>query len=499
MSEAAANILWICADDFTPFACGPYGNRIVRTPNLDRLAKQSVRFDRAYCTAPLSTPSRQSFLTGKFPWTIGVTRSVTPLPDDETTGAERLGAAGYFTAAFGKTHYYHDLKHRFDIAVDHSDHQQWLAKLEQSSPAAIAPGTAVLPEWRPFYDHAAIWLNSMGLPYGSTDERMYGTYLARQAADFLSRNHNQPFCAFVAFHETHSPFHFPVDFGNRCSAANIVPPDPPSDSTDVPLVFEDLTQAEKQGIIASYYMSASFMDKNFGIVLDALDASDLADRTLVIFTSDHGYMLGQRGRFEKHCCYEPAIRVPLFMRLPDGTAGGQSRRELVSLIDLVPTLLEFCGIEQPSELPGRSLLPLMTGRGSDGHDFVVAHYSGNEEACLVDERWKVIYRTGNHLRTDGYRARTAPNVATVELYDLQDDPEETRNLAVEPAERQRAECMLARLADHMQATARQPVNRSSGASPRDVLNACLRPSEFQSAVFAAPVRPGDRPVAAEDR
>jgi choline-sulfatase len=98
----ARNILWICADDFSCEACQPYGNRIAQTPHLNRLATESIRFDRAYCTAPLSTPSRQSFLTGKYPWSIGVTLSPTPLPDYELTVADRLKYHGYHTAAFGK-------------------------------------------------------------------------------------------------------------------------------------------------------------------------------------------------------------------------------------------------------------------------------------------------------------------------------------------------------------------------------------------------------------
>ena len=100
------NVLWICADDYTPDACGAYGNRIVRTPNIDRLAASGVRLDRAFAACPLSTPSRQAFWTGRYPRTIGVTLSPTPLPDDEVTLPARLRAAGYEVAAFGKTHYY---------------------------------------------------------------------------------------------------------------------------------------------------------------------------------------------------------------------------------------------------------------------------------------------------------------------------------------------------------------------------------------------------------
>ena len=472
------NILWICADDFAADACGAYGNTMVRTPNLDRLAQQSIRFDRAYCSAPLSTPSRQSFLTGKYPWTIGVTLSPTPLPEDETTVAELLRQSGYLTAAFGKTHYYEDLKSRFDLAFDHAEHRSWLFEQKTATSSAVSPETAVLPDWRPFCDDAAIWLNSMRLPYADTDARMYGTYLTEKVVEFLSGNCTEPFCTFIAFHETHSPFHFPVDFPYRCDPENIVPPDPPADMTDVPAVFEDLTTEEKQGIIASCYTSASFMDKNVGIILDALEGNHLADRTLVIFSSDHGYMLGQRGRFEKHCCYEPAIRVPLLLRSPDGFAAGSSCPNLVSLIDIAPTLLEFCEIELPADLPGRSLLSLLAADKAASCDFVVSHYSGNEEACLVEERWKVMYKTGIHDRMDGYATTEPPSGPCVELYDLQEDPDEMRNCAEELVHRDTVERMLAALAGHMQATLKQPAINSAVTTPREVLNNCLSPPEF---------------------
>ena len=470
------NVLWICADDFTQDAFGSYGNTIVRTPNLDRMAQQSIRFDRAYCSAPLSTPSRQSFLTGKYPWTIGVTFSWTPLPEDEMTVADLLREAGYFAAAFGKTHYYEDLKSRFDFALDHREHRKWVDEQEADGPST-PPESAVLPAWRPFRDSAAIWLNSMRLPYQASDSRMYGTYLARKSSEFLSGTHHEPFFMFVAFHETHSPFHFPIDFNYRCDPEKIEPPDPPSDFSEVPTVFRDLSRAEKRGIIASYYTSASFMDKNVGIVLDALEENHLGNRTLVIFSSDHGYMLGQRGRFEKHCCYEPAIRVPLLLRFPDGTGAGTSRSELVSLIDIVPTLLDFCGIAKPSNLPGASLLPLIAGDVSAARDFVVAHYSDNEEACLVEERWKVIYKAGNRRRIDGYATATPPSDPCVELYDLQEDAEETRNLAAEPAYRDRVERMLAVLAGKIQATMKEPAIASGVTTPREVLNSCLPPPD----------------------
>src|SRR5436190_21046154 len=125
-AEAKPNILWIVADDHASYVCGAYGNKQVRTPNLDRLAAEGTRFDRAYCNSPVCTASRQSFLTGRYPRTIGVTQLKTPLPENEVTLAKMLKAAGYDTAAIGKMHFNSPAKHGFDVRIDLADHSQML-------------------------------------------------------------------------------------------------------------------------------------------------------------------------------------------------------------------------------------------------------------------------------------------------------------------------------------------------------------------------------------
>src|SRR5262245_2764367 len=119
------NVVWLCADDFAPDACGAYGSRVARTPNLDRLASQGIRCDRAYCACPLSTPSRQAFWTGRYPRSIGVTLTPTPLPDEEVTAPVLFRSGGYQTAAFGKTHFYRPRPHEFDCYADWYDYQNW--------------------------------------------------------------------------------------------------------------------------------------------------------------------------------------------------------------------------------------------------------------------------------------------------------------------------------------------------------------------------------------
>ena len=142
------NILWIIADDHVPYVMGAYGNKQVRTPNLDKLASQGMRFDRAFCNSPVCTASRQSFLTGRYPRTIGVTQLSSALPENEVTLAEVLKANDYDTAAIGKMHFNSKLKHGFDLRIDSEQHQQWLAAKGKTP---LPAGVEVQPAWKPFY------------------------------------------------------------------------------------------------------------------------------------------------------------------------------------------------------------------------------------------------------------------------------------------------------------------------------------------------------------
>jgi choline-sulfatase len=467
------NVLWICADDFAAYVCGAYGNRKVRTPNLDRLAAGGIRFDRAYCNCPLSTPSRQAFWTGRYPRSIGVTLSPTPLPEDEMTLPTLLRGAGYETAALGKTHYYHPRPHEFDLYLDLGEQDAFLRKKgRQPLPA----GVEVLGPWQPFWDPAPVWLNSACLPYGAADADMSGTYFARQAEPYLCQRRKAPFFLYVSFYEPHSPFRFPVEFRGRHDPRSFdVPEVRPEERDEVPPVFRDLSREEKQGILAAYYTSVEFVDKNVGLVLDALARSGHAADTCVIFTGDHGCLLGQHGRFEKHCSYEPAVRAPLLMRFPGVIRPGRSSDALVELIDVMPTVLDLCGVAVPAKVQGRSLVPLLRGETEEHRGQVIAEYADNEEAMIRARRWKLVYSTGERRRRDGYALDGPLPGRTVRLYDLDNDPEENTNLAGRPEHAATVEELTARLADHMRRTARYPELVPESNDAHSVLAQCLKP------------------------
>ena len=448
------NILLLIGDDHAAYALGAYGNQQVRTPNLDRLASQGLRFNRAYCTCPMCTASRQSFLTGRYPRSLGVTQLRTALPETEDTLAKMLRRAGYRTAAIGKMHFNSQLKHGFELRLDNPDHAKWLAKKGKKP---IPDGVEFQRPWRPFKDHARTWLNSKALPVGLVDDDMPGTWFAAQAMQYLNQNKDEPFFLVVSFTEPHSPFHFPVEFRGRQQPEKFaVPKVGPDDGAFIPAIFRDLTDREKQGIAAAYHTSVEFLDRNLGRVLEALDKLGLAENTLVIYLGDHGYCLGHHGRFEKHSLWEETIRSPLLCRWPGRAPPRQSSDALVSLFDIVPTILEATGQAIPKTVQAKSLVPVLTGAGKTQRDHVFVEYSENEEALVRTERWALHYESGKRQRDDGYATGKPLPGRTIKLFDVRNDPEQMTNLAKRPEHAGMVRELTQRLADHLRATARQP-------------------------------------------
>lgn len=468
------NVLIICGDDHAPYVMGAYGNTRVRTPNLDRLASQGMRFDRAYCNSPVCTASRQSLLTGRYPSTIGVTQLATALPASETTLAEMLASAGYRTGALGKMHFNSELRHGFEFRLDLEDHSKWLG---ETGARPLEANTPALGPWRPFRDPAGVWLNSACLPYPARDPDMSGTWFAGKAAEFIE-DADAPFFLMVSFYEPHSPFHFPFELARRHNASEFsAPPVPAADAWQIPAVFKDLTDEEKRGIAAAYYTSVEYLDKNVGLVLDALDRSPLRDDTLVIYIGDYGYMLSQHGRFEKHCSFEPAVRAPLLVRFPGRVAEGATSEAFVEFVDLAPTILEFCGVSRPSAVQGRSLVPLLTGRAREHRDHVVVEYAENEEAMIRNDRYKLVYTTGNRAREDGYLPDPPNTQRRIMLYDELNDPNEFEDLADRPEHKDFVAALLNTLAAHMKSIARQPELVPVTDDPYAILGHCLQPRD----------------------
>ncbi len=470
------NILILVGDDHSGGTLGIDGDPRRATPRLDGLARQGVRFDRAYCASPVCTPSRQSFITGRMPHAVGVTRLTTPLPGDAATLGDWLGDLGYDTAAFGKMHFNGPSRHGFAERAEAADWSRWLAR----NPP---PGGGKARRWRPFEDPASAWLNadcrSQGLPLAS----MESSYYVDRVVEFLSRHKDRergpPFLMVVGFPMPHAPFPFPEGWARRYRADDFaVPPVSDADRLDQPSVFRGLKPDEVRGIQAAYYTSLAYLDHEVGRVLDALAASGLADDTIVVYLSDNGYLLGQHGRFEKHCSFEPAVRVPLIVRWPGHLPSGRRVGDLVELVDLVPTLLDLAGRRGPPDLHGRSLKGLALGEpGAKGRDVVVSQYLENEEAMVRSDRYKLIVGTGARRRQDGYATGRPSPGPTERLYDLEADPGETTDVRARPDLAPVAGSLRRQLLDRLTTTrgGRAPV--PPGLSEADALRWCLVPQD----------------------
>jgi choline-sulfatase len=424
------NVVVIMGDDHADYVIGAYGNPIIRTPNLDRLAAEGVRFDRAYSNSPVCTPSRQSMITGTMPQAAGVTLLSTPLSEERTTIADHLKRFGFRTGAIGKMHFINEeLTHGFDYRVRSSDYR---AHLKRNPPRPPPADLAVRPPWRPFKDPARIWLNADGLPVGAYEDEAEGTWFTRRAADFLRANHDDPFLLFVSFNEPHSPFEFPIEFKGRYNPADMpLPETGPEDARWIPAVFKDLTEEDKRGIIAAYYTSVEYLDRNVGRVLEALRRLALLDSTLVIYTSDHGYLLGHHGRFEKHMMWEEAVRTPLLVSHVPRFGRGRSTQALVELVDLAPTILDALDVAPLPASHGRSLLPLLDGRTDRHRDEVFSVYYPDNKAMIRTAEWKYIFSSGKRDLWS-YETGFGPPGRHERLYNMIEDPREFRDLSGRP-------------------------------------------------------------------
>ncbi len=470
------NVLILIGDDHAGGTLGIDGDPRRATPRLDALARQGVRFDRAYCNAPLCSPSRQSLMTGRLPHAVGSTRLLSPLPVDAATLGDWLGDLGYDTAAFGKLHFNSKLKHGFDERLDTPDWRRWL----EGNPIAAGGKPA---RWRPFSDPPATWLNAGCKSYGLPRAAMESSYYVDRAVDFLGRHKDRdrapPFALVVGFYEPHAPFKFPNDWPRRFPPGDFpIPPLSEADRLAQPKVFAGLSPGEIQGIQASYFTSLSFLDHQIGRVLDALDASGLADDTIVIYLGDNGYLLGQHGRFEKHCFFEAAVRVPLIFRYPGRLPAGRRVTDLAELVDVLPTILDLARQPKPPNLDGRSLKGVALGR-PDAHrrTVVVSEYLENEEAMARSGRYKLIVGTGARKRRDGY-ANGLPLTGPYErLYDLEADPGEMTDLAGRPDLAPVADDLRARLLDRLATTRKGRTPVPPGLSPAEALRWCLIPQD----------------------
>jgi arylsulfatase A-like enzyme len=278
-------------------------------------------------------------------------------------------------------------------------------------------------------------MNPETLPQPCYDKDCPGTFLAESAIRFMEDNSENRFLLWLAFNEPHAPFAFPVEYAGKYRPEDITLPQG-SDEDDrwIPERFKGFSEEQKKGIIASYYTSVEYMDKNVGLVIDALKEKGLYEETLIIYLGDQGYLLYDHKRFEKHTMWKESIKAPLIISGQKTIPQNQSFDELIEFIDVAPLICEALGVEPMAEAQGKSFYQLVTGAGASYREkeIVFAEYLEDNKAMVADHRWKYIFSTGKRDLGQGYATGSGPSGIIHRLYDLENDPGETTNLAYTP-------------------------------------------------------------------
>jgi iduronate 2-sulfatase len=365
-STRLPNVLFIIADDLNTLL-GAYGDPQARTPHLDRLAARGVRFDRAYCTFPLCGPSRNSMLTGLYPNSSGIYgnsqifRQTVP---QQVSLPQAFRHQGWFAARLGKLYHYGVPN---SIGTDgHDDPASWELELNPAGVDRLEEHPKIFSLTHGSFGGTLSWYAS---PKG--DEHHTDGKLADAAEWVLERcasRRDRPFFLAVGFFRPHTPYVAPRPYFAAYPEAEMrVVTGVKEDQADLPPAAlasykreqDNLTDPLRRQALQAYYASISFMDAQVGRVLAALDRLGLADSTTLVFTSDHGYLTGEHGLWQKQSLFEPSARVPLLIVAPGVGRPGSVVRTPVSQVDLYPTLCELAGVKAPANLQGESLVPLL--------------------------------------------------------------------------------------------------------------------------------------------
>ncbi|HYV25712.1 MAG TPA: sulfatase [Pyrinomonadaceae bacterium] len=432
------NVLFLISDDLRP-VLGCYGNPIIRTPNVDGLAARGTRFDRAYAQFPLCNPSRSSMLNGRYPTQTGVMDNNTYFRakhPDYVTLPQYFQKNGYATLRTGKI---------FHGGID--DQVSWTEggepvdpNIVNRPPSPVATGQGAREtgdeEAMPQPNRPARPSASDRIVVLDGDGESHGDYkIATRAIEFLDRYKDKPFFLAVGFNKPHSPPTAPKKFFDLYDPEKIplpvdfnIQPRAPAGFPDISIphrnadlfIGRDSPPAEAREMIRAYYASTSFMDAQVGRVLAELDRLKLRDNTIIVFWGDHGYHLGEKGKWSKaYSLWDVGLRVPLIIDMPGGKP--QTSERVVELLDLYRTLADLCGLPPPAGIEGRSIAPLLRNPNLRWSypAFAVVQFQGKFGESVRTERW-------HYVEWDEGRAGSM-------LLDGVSDPRELQNLASEPS------------------------------------------------------------------
>ena len=424
MADDAYNVLIIMADQHSKRQLGCYGDALVRTPNLDRLAREGMLFESAYTPSPLCVPARSSFLTGRTPSNNRVWNNHQVLSSGTPTWAHSLGAAGYETTLLGRMHFIGpDQRHGFQ--------KRPIGEYYAHLPGASVLGAPLFKKVPPStsgQNRGAVEMAGYGTTsYQRCDELVTDAtcqYLEEQARTSGRR----PFAAVVGFMMPHCPFFAPkelfdyyydrVDVPQPTLEQLAMEPEPIKEFKRIRRIDEPLSEHQIRVARAAYYGMCEFVDHQVGRILDTLDTAGLAGSTLVVYTSDHGEMAGAHGCWWKSNYYEEAVGVPLVARLPAVVPAGARNPVICSSMDLGPTLIEMADGMRLPRADGRSLWKELHGekdetRPEETFSEFVGDWGDLPPRMVRSGAWKLY----------DYAGDTAPA-----LFNLEEDPEEMNDL-----------------------------------------------------------------------
>lgn len=411
------NVLFIISDDLKASVLGCYGDKVCKTPNIDKLAKQGMLFERTYCQGTSCRPSRLSFMHGRYHG------------NGKTNLGEHFKNNGYYTARVGKI-YHMRVPGDIIAGTDGGDiPSSWTERFNSQGKEAHTPG-----------DYACLNLNiftkalenrqSTRMPHrmfvsvsykgDGSDQPDHKT--ATKTIDLLRKHKDKPFFLAAGLVRPHYPMVAPVQYFEPYPWKHMtLPENPKGDLADIPRLGQPGIISSRNGIgkfpdnqkrmWAAYYAAVQFMDEQVGRIVDELDRLDLRKNTTIVFTSDHGYHLGEHTFWQKSNLHEEVIRVPLIIAAP-GMKPGRTKA-ITELVDIYPTLSDLAGLKTPGEVQGTSLTPILRNRNATVKSHAIAFNNGHG---LRGDRWA-------YMR---YKDKTE------ELYDMQNEPEQFTNLASMP-------------------------------------------------------------------
>ncbi len=432
------NILWICTDQQRADTIGALGNKFVRTPHINALASQGTAFTSAYCQSPVCTPSRASFLTGRYPRTTRCRQNGQAIPSTEKLISRLLADAGYTCGLAGKLHLATCANGVVEKRIDdgykvfHWSHHpqpdwpenaytQWLTQQGQT--------------WDTLYKGQSTRYIKEGIPaeYSQT------TWCANMAIDFIKKQKGSPWFFSYNCFAPHHPFDPPADYLARYNPKNLPTPKYKPNEANSKTTYQRLdsefahsdpnsyhvaamTDHDKQQVTAAYYAMVDLIDYNVGRMVAALNETEQLNNTIVIFMSDHGEMLGDHGIYLKgpHF-YEEAVKVPLIFSWPGQFKTGLKVDGLTELIDITPTLLDAAGLSIPQFIQGKTLLPILSGKANPDHH-------RNSVFSEYYNAWSHKHSYGTMHRTNSHKMIVYHGTDQGELYDLDKDPDEFNNL-----------------------------------------------------------------------